>query len=124
MADITMTSSFNVSKGTLKRNYSRNDTADFVATSPLTASGTVSIATTSAGEALVLQDVASLGWARFENMDTTNYIEVGVQVAGTFYPFLKLLAGEYSFVRLSSAIAPYARANTAAAQLDYEILQS
>jgi hypothetical protein len=124
MSDISMSSSFNVSKGTLKRSYSRSDTADFVASAPVTASGTASIATSSGGEALVLQDVSSLGWARFENLDTTNYVEVGVVVSATFYPFLKLLAGEYSFMRLSSGIAPYARANTAAVQLDYEIFQA
>lgn len=122
MADITISSNFSVSKGSLKRTYSRNDTADFVASSPSVASGAPSIGTTH--EALVLQDVSSLGWARFENLDATNYIEVGVVVSSTFYPFLKLLAGEYAFVRLGSAIVPYAKANTAACKLDYEIFEA
>lgn len=122
MADISMTSTFGVTKGTLKRSYSRNDTVDFVASAPSVAAGCPSIGTTH--EALVLQDVASLGWARFENLDTTNYVEVGIVVSSTFYPVLKLLPGEYTFTRLSSGIAPYAKANAAAVQLDYEIFQA
>lgn len=122
MADISITSSFNLTKGTLKRSYSRNDTVDFVATAPTVASGCASIGTTQ--EALVLQDVSSLGWARFENLDTTNYVEIGVVVSATFYPFIKLLAGEFVFTRLGTAVVPYARANTAAVQLDYEIFQA
>lgn len=125
MADISMSANFTVSKGTLKRAYSRNDTADFVASAPSVAAGCATIVSGgTTGEALVLQDVSSLGWARFENLDTANYVEIGIQVAGTFYPFIKLLAGEYNFMRLSSAIAPYARANTASVQLDYEIFQA
>lgn len=124
MADITMSASFNVLKGTLKRQYTRSDTLDFVASAPATAAGTPTISTAAGGEALVLQDVASLGWARFENLSTTNYVEVGIVVSATFYPFLKLLAGEYAFMRLPTGIAPYARANTGDVQLDYEIFQA
>jgi hypothetical protein len=122
MADITMSSNFSVTKGTLKRTYSRSDTADFVSSAPPVASGAPTIGTTH--EALVLQDVTSLGWARFENLDSTNYVEIGLVVSATFYPFLKLLPGEYQFARLSASIAPYARANTASVQLDYEIFQA
>jgi len=71
-------------------------------------------------EAIVLQDVSSCGWARFENLDATNYVELGVVVAATFYPFIKLKATEFCIIRLGSN-APYAKANTAAVQLDYEI---
>lgn len=124
MSDISMSSSFNVIKGTLKRQYSRSDTLDFVASAPATAAGTPSVGTAAGGEALVLQDVASLGWARFENLDAANYVEVGMIVSATFYPFLKLLPGEYTFMRLPTGLAPYARANTAAVQLDYEIFQA
>lgn len=124
MADITMSTNFSVSKGTLNRAYSRNDTATFVSSAPPVASGAPTIGTGSGGEALVLQDVSSLGWARFQNLDSTNYVEIGIVVSATFYPVITLLAGEYTFVRLSPGIAPYARANTASVQLDYEIFQA
>jgi hypothetical protein len=35
------------------------------------------------------------------NLDSTNYVEVGVLVGATFYPMLELLPGETYVVRLS-----------------------
>lgn len=122
MADITMNATFNVAVGSLKRNYSRNDTADIAADPPNVAAGVPNIGF-AAHEALVMQDVSSAGWARFENLDSTNFIQIGVDSGGTFIPFLKLLAGEYTFVRLATS-APYAKADTAAVKLDYEIFQA
>lgn len=120
MADTSISVSFTVNKDSLKRSYSRSGTSDFTATAPYVTSGSVSIGTTH--EALVMQDVSTAGLARFENLDTTNYVEIGVLVSSTFYPFLKLKAGEFQFVRLGTS-APYAKANTAAVRLDYEIFQ-
>ena len=117
-----MSANFSVTKGTLKRAYSRNDTADFVATSPNVAAGVPTIGF-AAHEALIMQDVAAAGWARFENLDTTNYVEIGTDVAAAFVPFLKISPGEYQFVKLATN-APYAKANTAAVKLDYEIFQA
>lgn len=73
-------------------------------------------------EALILGELSTCGWAYFENKDLTNYVEIGADSAGTFIPFMKLLAGEYAIVRLGGTNAPYARANTAAVELRYEIM--
>lgn len=80
------------------------------------------IPTTAAGTALTLTGLGSAGWAWFRNLDTTNYIEIGVQVGGTFYPFAKLKPGEPALVRLGTT-TPYARANTAAANLAAFVLE-
>lgn len=82
------------------------------------------VATTSAGVALDLGSVSNSGWALFENLDSTNYVEVGVQVSGTFYPFLRLLAGERAVCRVSQAATLYARANTSAVKLDFTIMEA
>ena len=71
------------------------------------------------GEALALGDVATPGIAIFSNLDITNYVEIGSFVGGTFYPFLKLGAGEQVMAKLS--VVPYARANTATVNLFYAI---
>ena len=71
-------------------------------------------------EALGLGDVTTPGIAVFENLDDTNYVEIGSYVGGTFYPFLKLKPGEKWIGRLAIT-APYAKANTAAVELDYRI---
>lgn len=79
------------------------------------------IGTAAAGVALDLGSVATPGVAVFVNLDSTNYVEVGENVGGTFYPFVKLLFGEqWGPMRLGLA-APYARANTAAVDLFYII---
>jgi len=88
------------------------------------AAGIVSIPTTAGGTALSLDGItiATAGYAFFRNIDATYYIEIGVQVAGTFYALVKLKAGEVALLRMNQTNAPYARANGTAANLQYTIL--
>ena len=88
------------------------------------ASGIVSIPTSAGGTALSLDGIttATMGYAFFRNIDATNYIEIGVQVGGTFYALVKLKAGEVALLRMNQTNAPYARANGTAANLQYTIL--
>jgi hypothetical protein len=67
-----------------------------------------------------LADVATPGWAVFQNLDATNFVEVGIDVAAVFYPFIKLEPGEQCMVHLGIA-APYAQADTGAVDLFYII---
>jgi hypothetical protein len=78
-----------------------------------------SITIAAGGEALDLGDVATPGFAVFSNLDATNYVEIGTFSGGTFYPFLKLKAGEQVCARLGAA--PYAKSNTAPVNLFYII---
>ena len=86
---------------------------------------TQSIPTTAAGTALVIAAgvAAAGGWAWFRNLDTTNYVAIGVQVAGAFYPLARLNAGEACVFRLG-VITPYALANTAAVILEHDIMST
>lgn len=80
-----------------------------------------------AHEAINLGDVgaATLGWAWFRNLDTTNYVEIGIDFGpGTFGPLIRLNAGEACVIRLSAACAPYAQANTAAVVLEKVIFDT
>lgn len=88
------------------------------ATPPVMAGGIHSIGTTH--EALPMGDVSTAGWAHFENLDATNFVQVGVDVAATFYPFLKLKPGERGLGRLGTN-APYVKADTAAVKLKWRI---
>ena len=78
-----------------------------------------------AHEALpVSGDVATAGWAFFRNLDATHFVQVGLDVAAAFVPFLKLLPGEFAGpVRLATT-AVYAKADTAAVALDWMILEA
>lgn len=52
------------------------------------------------------------------NLDPTNFVEYGVQVAGTFYPVGELQPGETYVVRLSRNLGTlYLRANTASVEV-------
>jgi hypothetical protein len=68
-------------------------------------------------EALALGDVVTPGVCVFQNLDDTNYVEIGV---GSFTAFLKLKATEQFMCRLGTT-APRAKANTAAIDLFYII---
>lgn len=70
-------------------------------------------------EALTLGDVVTPGIALFQNLDDTNYVEIGVNT-GPFVPFMKLKPGEIFLTRLGTT-APRAQANTAAVDLFYII---
>jgi hypothetical protein len=61
-------------------------------------------------------EIATAGYAFFRNLDATNYVEIGVVVAATFYPLLKLKPGEVAVCRLATTTF-YAKANTAAVNL-------
>ena len=120
MADeISIATTMVVRKGYLDWTRQRSRSYSLVSSAPAKAGGIISVGTTH--EALPMADVASAGWARLENVDATNYIEVGVVVSGTFYPLLKLKAGECYPVRFSPSATIYVKANTADALLDYDL---
>lgn len=76
---------------------------------------------TATHEAIPVADIGTPGYAFFHNLDATNYVEIGSDTAGTFRPFAKLKAGQFCLVPLS--IAPYAKANTAACDLEYAVIE-
>ena len=72
------------------------------------------------GDAINKGNVTTPAMAVFENLDSSNYIEIGIRDGGgTFYPFLKLLAGKQAGPMWLGTTAPYARANTGNVKLFY-----
>ena len=69
-------------------------------------------------ESLGVTDITSLGWAKFKNLDNSNWIEVGLEISSTFYPFIRLLPGESVVVRLSPNVGLFAQSNTTPARLE------
>jgi hypothetical protein len=82
------------------------------------------IPTTAAGTAIILGGVSTPGLGVFVNLDSTNYIEIGIQVTGVFYPFLKVAALLSSGPSWLGTSAPYARANTNSVRLFYIIYET
>ena len=63
-------------------------------------------------EAIDFKEVAAPGYMLIHNMDSTNYVEIGVDAAGT-ENFAKLLAGQFMLFPAATATM-YAKANTQA----------
>lgn len=59
-------------------------------------------------------DLTAFGRICIKNLDTTNFINWGVEVAATFYPVGRLLAGEWDWWRLDLAAALFLQADTGA----------
>lgn len=74
-------------------------------------------------ESVAATDVSTLGWAFFQNLDATNYIEIGPDSGGTMVGFIRLEPGEACALRLKPGITVKAQANTAAVKLKYLILE-
>ena len=70
-------------------------------------------------ETLALGDVSPSGFAFFRNLDGTNYVELG-KATGVYA--VKLKAGEWSLLRLDTWSSIFAKANTAAVDLEYMLI--
>jgi len=68
------------------------------------------ILVTTAGIDITLTELATPGLCRFMNLDTTNFVSVGVFDTSNFFPLLALLAGESFVMRLATDVE--AGANT------------
>ena len=75
-------------------------------------------------EALEVGDIVTPGFIYAINRDLTNYVELFDSNNDTLpaVAFAKLKAGEFCIVRLST-VAPYAKANTGAVNLEYLIIE-
>ena len=122
MADeVSLSYTLNINNNNLKYFASENYNAD-QSTLGGPSNGVQNIGTSS--EAIGITDITSLGFAKFKNLDLVNYVEVGIEVAATFYPVIKLLSGESCVVRLSPSTTLYARANTAAVNLESMVFEA
>ena len=77
---------------------------------------------TSAENLTVVADIGSNGWGFFKNLHSSASIEIGVDVSATFYPFVKLLAGEFALIPLADSITVQGKAS-ATADLEYAIFE-
>jgi hypothetical protein len=75
-----------------------------------------------AAETITMGDVSTAGYSYFRNLGPTNFVDIGSGTGTSYVPFLKLKAGEVALCRLGTN-APTARANVAAVNLQYYILQ-
>jgi hypothetical protein len=89
-------------------------------TTPALVRNVQTISNVAPAQALDLGSVVTPGFAAFQNLSSTNFVDIGAYVGGTFYPFMRLKAGEQGMLRLSTNV-PYALADTAPVDLFYII---
>ncbi len=120
MADeISLNASLTITATNFKESYAPGGLSIDLA-STAGAGGSQTIGT--AYEQITKGDTTDGGVFFFRNVDETNFVEIGIEHSGsTFVAFLKLLPGEYAVGRLSSATI-YAKADTAAVNLQYRLL--
>jgi hypothetical protein len=73
-------------------------------------------------EALDVGDVATNGWIIAQNLDATNFVELGRDVSAAFYGTVRIEPGEIAALRLSQATI-YAQADTASVRLFYALYE-
>lgn len=126
MADeISITTRMRVVKSSLEiEKRQRTDTWDMAGDAYM--DQVISVATTAAGVAITMASaIGTPGWCYARNLDATNYVDLGRQVGGTFYPMVKIQAGESVLFRLGCANNElYARANTSAVLLALTIVEA
>jgi len=117
--ELTVTTSMKLANGNLDSFVISPRTQSITQTTaaPARVDGTQTIGF-AAHEALTVTDLTTLGWAYFRNRDATNFVQIGVDVGGTFYPLIRLKNGEGCVVRLDSGATVYAQADTAAVILE------
>jgi hypothetical protein len=71
----------------------------------------VSVTTSEAD--LTTTEITTLGWARIQNLDTTNYVQYGPKSGGSMVALGRLKPGEWALLRLEPGITLRWVANTA-----------
>jgi hypothetical protein len=114
--EIRLTINLAATKGSLT--VSRNVTVQPTMTGTHMSYNVQNIGFSAHEQIVVNSDVATQGLTFFRNLDATNYVSIGVVVSAAFYPLLRLMPGEIAAVRLEPGVAVYAKAHTAATDLE------
>lgn len=121
MADeLTVSMSATLRNGTLIDGF-RPDTFRVDQAAALLEAG-VQVIGFAAHEIVTVGDVTTRGYAAFQNLDATNFVQIGRDVSGTFVELPHLLPGEVALFPVSPSAVIYAKADTAAVNLKKWIL--
>lgn len=114
--EITVSLSAQYTNGVDTETINRSGSTISVTTVPR-AAGTALVGTSE--EAIPLGDVSATGVAFFQNMDTTNPVDI-YRTTGDSAPLIRLRAGQWAWVPIQGSTV-FAKATTAACNLVYKI---
>lgn len=121
-SEIQVNVSLKASNSNLKYASPPWGTLMFDQTSQVAIGGVQVIGTATNAEFLAIGDVTTAGWCILRNLDSTNYVDVGTRTGTDFYATMRLNAGEIALLPLHPTNVPSAKANSAAVNLQYQIL--
>lgn len=75
------------------------------------AGGTQTIGTSH--EAIALGDVSTPGPSLLVNLDSTNFVEIGIDDSSVFVPMVKIAPGQAALIQPADSVTLYAQADTA-----------
>jgi hypothetical protein len=116
--EITVTGSLTFAKGNVATNGLTRSGQQFNVSGTNYTRKTQNIGTSA--EVLALGEIGTAGWFLIYNMDATNYVEVLDSTGGNVC--LKIKPGEFACGRFGAA-APALKANTAAVNVDYIVVE-
>lgn len=117
--EITVTLSINVDNSPFK--WTHNPSQLQIDQSAIGLSSVVQNIGTSE-ETVTINELTSEGIAFFQNLDSTNFVEIGPDNTG-IQDFIKLKPGEFAMLRLKPGITVKAQADTAAVELWTAVLE-
>ena len=89
--------------------------------------GAFTASSTGNGTQISFTNLSTPALAVIKNLDSTNYVDFGCVVSGTFYPSLEIQAGELYPIRFSRNMSKtiwYIRANTADCEVVVEAFEA
>jgi hypothetical protein len=89
------------------------------ASAPTLGTTTITFLQSAAGTAIPAGSLSIYGWMFCENLDATNYVEIGPVSGGVMVGNGKLKPGEFSWFRTRPGVSYAAFANTATVKLNY-----
>lgn len=120
--ELTVTASLSFAKGNVQANGLTKSGQRFNVNGTKYIRGVQSIGF-AAAEAIQLGEIAAPGWLLVQNNDATNFVELHTQAAAGV-AFAKLQPGEFALLRLGSGVtAPAAKADTAAVEIEYMVVE-
>lgn len=99
MADATVTTTLTVTKD--NTNYQSRPTQFTASMSASKGPSPGAVAVSTDGTDIDLTELDSPGLCRLMNLDSTNYVELGIWDGVSFYPIMELLPGETYVIRLA-----------------------
>ena len=116
--------SLNITKGNLKVTDSFNDQYDVTGTFGPTP-GAVAVGTGATGTSIDLSALTTGGLMKVTNLDSTNFITVGIYDGSTtYYPLIKVAAGTTAIFYLATITNVRAKADTASVDATFEAYEA